>query len=471
MSGDEGPSKRQKLFDYEPHNYMTTAEPSTAVAAWPAIFMLNIDCFQELFEYLTLEDLISFGKTCTRLQQVAGHYFKQNYSKLKVLAERYVIHHDNCLLALSCPKKSNLLLYGFEQFIKSLEITSKRSKNMLPPFYYLMSHMDKFIAINQIQLCNPNIDIKDVMEKIGKQLETLKISTSGDCDLYENCLKFCKNLKKLSITFTRPTNGWLNQIYPTLEYIQYIQKGYILEFDEPNTFLEINKTIKHFSTDGTCLWQHRHLFTNSSAKLEILEVHLDSLSIKREPTIHLLCELINELHDIGFYKRLHLNIGHMNRETNIFTATLSGLEKMTISKENRWMTDAIATFPFTLKELCIWRSVCDPRYLNIRIKELINLEYVHLKIINYTPEAFALPFISQLSKLSKLIIEQHEKKCVRNESINLATLNMKRKKLANARKVIFYVDDDIFVKTKWAAVNGSTNLSHIIIKRITTHKC
>ena len=37
----------------------------------PKIFKLNIDCFDEIFEYLSLKDLHSLGQTYRTMQQVA----------------------------------------------------------------------------------------------------------------------------------------------------------------------------------------------------------------------------------------------------------------------------------------------------------------------------------------------------------------------------------------------------------------
>lgn len=49
----------------------------------PKIFKLDIDCFNEIFEYLSMEDVHSVGKTCKTMQQVAGEYFRQNCSAAK----------------------------------------------------------------------------------------------------------------------------------------------------------------------------------------------------------------------------------------------------------------------------------------------------------------------------------------------------------------------------------------------------
>lgn len=40
---------------------------------------LNEDCFNELFKWLTLEDLCQLSKTCTHLQQLTGYYFQRKF--------------------------------------------------------------------------------------------------------------------------------------------------------------------------------------------------------------------------------------------------------------------------------------------------------------------------------------------------------------------------------------------------------
>lgn len=46
------------------------------------ILKLNDDCFEATLDYSPLEDVISIGKTCKRLQQVAGYRFSRNYSAI-----------------------------------------------------------------------------------------------------------------------------------------------------------------------------------------------------------------------------------------------------------------------------------------------------------------------------------------------------------------------------------------------------
>lgn len=55
----------QKMYnsDNEERNEDAVAGPSN-VESSPKLFQLNNDCFDEIFEYLCVEDLHSFGQTC-----------------------------------------------------------------------------------------------------------------------------------------------------------------------------------------------------------------------------------------------------------------------------------------------------------------------------------------------------------------------------------------------------------------------
>lgn len=68
-------------------------------ASTSSIFTLTVDCFDEIFDYLTLEDLCSFGQTCRKSQQIAGNYFKSNYSNATTYSTSHTVctvhWHDN----------------------------------------------------------------------------------------------------------------------------------------------------------------------------------------------------------------------------------------------------------------------------------------------------------------------------------------------------------------------------------------
>lgn len=67
MSGEESASKKPRLENKVSYvqNLVPVAGPSNEQPQ-PKIFKLNIDYFDEVFEYLSLKDLHAFGKTCKK---------------------------------------------------------------------------------------------------------------------------------------------------------------------------------------------------------------------------------------------------------------------------------------------------------------------------------------------------------------------------------------------------------------------
>lgn len=44
-----------------------------------SIFKMIADCWYEVFDFLSMEDVHSFGQTCKAFQQIAGEYFQWKY--------------------------------------------------------------------------------------------------------------------------------------------------------------------------------------------------------------------------------------------------------------------------------------------------------------------------------------------------------------------------------------------------------
>lgn len=79
MSDGQNGSKKAKLCHSEGQSQVASASTSS-IEITPNIFKLDIDCFDEIFEYLSIKDLHSFGQTCRAMHKVAGEYFKRNHS-------------------------------------------------------------------------------------------------------------------------------------------------------------------------------------------------------------------------------------------------------------------------------------------------------------------------------------------------------------------------------------------------------
>lgn len=58
------------------------------------ILKLNDDCCEEIFEYLSIKDLYSFGQTCKRMNRIAGIHFQRNYPDAHIIGRPKGIYYD-----------------------------------------------------------------------------------------------------------------------------------------------------------------------------------------------------------------------------------------------------------------------------------------------------------------------------------------------------------------------------------------
>lgn len=96
-------------------------------------------------------------------------------------------------------------------------------------------------------------------------------------------------------------------------------------------------------------------------------------------------------------------------------------------------------------------------------EKLMNIERLYL-CKEYEIEI--LVFMKSLRNLKKIKLFYF----VRTEILQLEMLNRAREELAGAQKVTIYVPDAIFLATKWATKNGTTNFSLIEMKRSSSYE-
>ncbi|XP_055306451.1 uncharacterized protein LOC129570762 [Sitodiplosis mosellana] len=417
----------------------------------PKIFKLDIDCFDEIFEYLSLEDLHSFGQTCKTMQQVTGQYFKRNY----VGAEKFT--NEDGIYTVCSGIEHRTKISGFNQFINY----TSHYHNELGPLQYIQGHGAEFASINEIYLvcCEINEATVKSVEKILPKIEVVRVRQCTIVgDYYDKFLKFCGNLKFIYVQddvgdiVKERKNPWLQREYPSLETFQLTARN-SFKVNDLNSFFERNPSIRTFLTTSGVLWRHCPELLRSNAKLDTLEIYdgHQVLSI----TMQTFCNLLNQLHERGFYKRLRLNVTGPNQECGEQFASLQALESISIMhfSERCGLSRLI-----NLKELTIYDGF-NPFDMEILAKNLVNLTRISL---NKAKLDDILPFIQLSGKLNKIHASFTE------NILDLQRLNEERMKLVGGRKVVIYVPDDVFLATKWCTKNGDTNLKYIEMKRSTS---
>ncbi|XP_031633831.1 uncharacterized protein LOC116347394 [Contarinia nasturtii] len=452
------PQKKPKLSQShnQSHNEEPVAGPSNDESP-PKIFKLNIDCFDEIFEYLNVKDLHSFGQTCKRMNKVAGEYFKQNYSSAEKFCEEDGIHtvysdKDGVI-------DERIQTSGFHKFMPCISID-------VDPYKYINSHISEFESTNHIFLSDLCIN-NETVERFKKLLPQLEILQSRHCamdgDFYDLILKYCKNLRRIYVqnsTVGNRINGeikWLLQKYPKLERLELIP-AVSCRIEELREFFVHNPNAQRFSTTSAFLWRNADTFLNSKAKLDILELkefqfYTPYYSCGKH-TLETPLELLNRLHEQGFYKRLYICIHWVDEEESTSFASLNGLELLCISSFEKSYNLTQLT---NLRELIIFDG-SNSKDMDIIANGLTKLERLYIKWASIDE---IMPFIRRSPKLNKIKFIPEDSGVV----LNLAMLNEERAKLAGARKIIIYTRDDVFLATKWTTRNGDTNLNFIEMRR------
>lgn len=69
-----------------------------AITVQPTQFLkLNVDCWENIFDYLSFHDIISMSKTCKRMQQIAGHYYQDTFRSCSVVYQAALLNIDGIL--------------------------------------------------------------------------------------------------------------------------------------------------------------------------------------------------------------------------------------------------------------------------------------------------------------------------------------------------------------------------------------
>lgn len=415
------------------------------------IFKLDIDCFHEIFEWLSLRDLIAVGNTCKRLQRIAGEFFQLNYSGRSARGENDGIYISSL--------QSNI----FSEYIKKISI----SGNRLKAYRYIGSNCTNSIKYFRVHGFLPD-DAFDCVKDILKCVEVLEMN---ECfingEFYENYLKFCPNVKKLHVArsgyiqdksiIIGTGNEWLLRKYPTLKHFE-LTDSYELNGNELKTFFEINENINSFSTDARTLWENRHLFSEINVSLDVFAINICQSKIidsNNQPVSikDSVYNILVELHKRAFYMRLHLYVYFVDQQN---------LDKMLSLSSIETLNGDVVRIDGLLADLKTLAICYGDEILNMQNvpKKLLKLERIYFSEI--TSDRIV-PFICYSPKLRQIRIRVLKDE-VNFRRLNFFALNKEREKLYGAKKIIIYVNENVCLSTKWTKTTITFSL--IEIKRI-----
>lgn len=446
-------SKRNKMND----DSNETGEASTSANAvvvpnivqTAAILKLDIDCFEETFDFLPLVDLLSVGQTCKRLQQVSGYIINQSYGGLQ-------IGNNLRNICLTQGDRSHVIPRCFDPYLRKLSLGGKISLRQLDRV------QANWKSIRQLEIIRNNLkgNALENLQRISQKLEHLKLDRCTiDGDFHDLILKYCTKIKRLSVTtmwswenesLIGNGNVWLFRKYPTLEHIEINAED---DFPKIGTFLGLNPNIRKLSIIYAFMMRHADLFMSSKAKLDELVLYIQEVCFLFDAF-----DTLQTLHQRGFYKRLRLYAAGMNQQ-HIDRLALLNIVKLQAGFEENVILSSLNN----LEELYVY----DSRRVMDFSKLATNLQ--HLRQIEFYCESFdaILPFVSHARNLKRIkfeIIQNGAYFNTETKVVKLRALNKEREKLSNAERITIYVYEEIYLATKWS--REETDFSLIRLRRL-----
>lgn len=406
---------------------------------------VNVDCWEKIFDFLSLADILSMSQTCLRMRQIGGHYFRQNFHGIPCALEE-----DVRPKFYTPDEPIELIRDDFLRFIDTASI------------YGELRHLNDYLKMNllasltTIRLCYVDLNEQEIEvfdKQRDSQIETIELFL---CTIYGNALEqlldYCPNVKCLRMernNFDLPAaaHSFFQRDYPSLCEFQY-SRGF--DIDLLSMFLERNSGIKWFYTDANDLWTSGHTFLASNIHLNCLSIELYSDDIKAVAIEF--ANFLRTLCDREFYKKLHMSVT-WPRATSDYREFIDGMTTFNaLEMLCTYRFNGLACHTIQLKELHL-RSVESEIDLN---NLAMNLKQLERLWIQGTDEQIILPFLRYSRTLKVAIVRFSDA-----QQINLLAMNRERDKLDRPSKVLIGVPENIYLNTKRLGKNRHLSLVEI----------
>lgn len=410
----------------------------------PPYLRMVADCWHQIFDSLSLNDVFQMGETCKQLHEMVGYYMCKYFPELRYELIAGEVHFKQ--LQTSFHLRTN-----FCQFIPQLYIGKSSELNYFLDSDTLCSL--KTLIFDSIELTETHIQYA---RNILKNIENLHLKYCNiDGRAYEQLIAYCPKLRFLNIydCYLNVSRQLIfSQNSPSLEHFQY-ESGLWHQgtFDQLQTFLENHPHLKYFESECGFLWEHQDILLQSNVQLErlIIQVYQWNTTI----TFQQYGEFLTALHASGFYKALHMSFqnggaGYRDLFSHISTLPLEMLTGVYTSNID-W--DHL----IAIKQLHLW--MMHNANIEVAAKKLTQLEHL---TINDAKTHHILAFISHSSNLKTIKIQANFHKSL---TLDLFAMNEERKKLKNARKIAICLPERLYLSKKQEL--KVLNLSHIKLAR------
>lgn len=412
----------------------------------PKIYKLNINCFEAIFDYLSLEDLSACSKTCKLMQTVAGHILRTKYTFLRVFIDEF----GDCLSdRLGEQINLNMLREYIEPitFVTLIDAISVSEWQRFKSVKFICFMSTTFTG-TEIETMKVVLDQLTAVDLMGCEFERV--------GLMQRLLELCKNMKHFAIRCPLNYNDteWLLQKYPKLENLTILPLANE-KINELPTFFEVNPNVRNFMVDSDFLWINR---------MAMMHVQLDELFIYlsndfcydyNDSKMIEYFDALNEWNANGVYKRLHI-IGELKQQIIDKLITVKGFVGL---KSTALSVDTNFTSLANLEIFDFDHFTSDIINMTAIAENLKNLKEISLLDGNYSN---ILPFIQHSPKLKRIVVKYMESDDDRNE---LLAFNRERRKLCeilgDVSKVTIYIPETQYLEIRMKSVTMFLDLVEI----------
>lgn len=396
----------------------------------PDIFKLKFDEFEPILSCLPLKNVLNFGKTCKYFLKIAGEYFQHTYLSSEVVCAKGRIYIRNTDVTQFAEYIRNMTIwFDTSEVCRSIENSCLSSLSQINFNYASLE-----VAVN----------IKDVLQRAQRlKLHHCNIKT----DFFDDFFQFCTRVEYLLIenhltdtsTIIGPSNNWMYRQYPQLKALGLDLTNNSRRIEEIVILIELNPGIEKFFISSGLLCANKDAFLKSGIQLDILTVKIHSATGKSD-NIQNLFDCLKALHIKNFYQQLILIFEHFVIDGTIVEhmAALKGLTGLEINDAS---------------------NIVDKIGLTQKLTDLKRV------IINFAFSEDILPFLRFASEVSRLTVGSLGSGIhFADGVVDLMALSNHRKTNGEARKMTFFIEEDIFPATK--AANRPIDSPLVQLKRI-----
>lgn len=422
-----------------------------SLAQPPHFIKVNADCWERIFDLLSLRDILRMSETCKRMRQMSGYYFREYFPEIKC---RWIANRG--------------VFIGYPASVLRTDLAEYITKLMVVDYLEHFLYADQYCALKSlhlrsIELTDTQIDyIKNVLNNI-ENIDLKQCTIYGD--FHEKFLKYCPKLKRLRLhdVFYDPEDAekyFFQQKYSSLQYLDYSTLQLYHSNDELKNFFEQNMDLKHFGVSNHFVWINRDVFIESNIKLVSFAIYTAiSDDVAEVPAVEFV-NLLKTLYERGFFKSFHFKIIETDelidyQELIDEMATLDALEVLVTNENN------------DLSRLTNLKELWFLDYHHATTMELLakNLTKIERLYFNKASTDDIQPFFQHCKRLKTVkVYEMNGGSLLEGgTSLNLCALNSERERLRATRRVSVCVEENIYLATKNKKKNA--NLAQVEIAR------